>query len=66
MPAEAPIFAYPYDAEAEELAETSMEHLHDPSRRSRLQALTRLLRMPRFRNRVPSRSLLFPGKRRIK
>ena len=64
LPAESPVFAYPYDDTAVEMAETALDYLHDKRRAGRFRALIRLLRMKRFRDRVPLRSLLGPGRRR--
>jgi succinate-semialdehyde dehydrogenase/glutarate-semialdehyde dehydrogenase len=61
-PAEAPVFAYPYDEQATEIAHESLERLHGQGRFPRLRALYRLLRSKRFRARVPARSLLAPKK----
>lgn len=63
MPAEAPVYAYPYDDEAHAVAEASVRYLHEPRRFSRLRALLRLMRMKRFRLRVPGRSLISPRRR---
>ena len=65
-PLEAPLAAYPYDETTDQILRHSMEHLHGRGRWSRLRALTRLLRIKRFRNRVPVRSLPWSGKRHIK
>jgi acyl-CoA reductase-like NAD-dependent aldehyde dehydrogenase len=64
VPAEAPLFSYPYDTEAADLVRASLDHLHAPRRSRRLRALVRLLRQPRFRSRVPARWVLFSGKGR--
>jgi hypothetical protein len=63
MPSEAPIFAYPYDDEARAVADASVRYLHEPGRIGRLRALIRLMRLRRFRLRVPGRSLLSPRRR---
>jgi len=63
---EAPLAAYPYDETADLIHRTSAEQLHGRSRWSRLRALVRLLRIKRFRDRVPARQLLWSGKRHIK
>ena len=60
MPAEAPVFAFPYDDEARTIAESSVRYLQAQGRFGRLRALGRLLRARRFRLRVPVRSLLSP------
>ena len=61
--AEAPLFAYPYDGEAMQLVDHSLEYLHGKGRWRRLRALGRLLRLERFRSRIPVRGFLFTGKR---
>ena len=63
---EAPLAAYPYDETANRILGTVIEQLHGRGRWSRLKALARLLRIKRFRDRVPARSLLWSGKRHIK
>jgi acyl-CoA reductase-like NAD-dependent aldehyde dehydrogenase len=65
-PNEGPVFSYPYDATAMEIVETSMDHLHDPAPMGRFKALGRLLRIERFRARVPVRRMLFQRKRQDK
>ena len=64
LPAEAPLFSYPYDSEAAELVRTSLDHLHAHRAGDRLRALVRLLRQKRFRSRVPARWVLLSGKGR--
>lgn len=64
LPAEAPLFSYPYDSTAAELVSSSLEHLHGSGSGGRLRALLRLLRQNRFRSRVPARWVLFSGKGR--
>jgi len=61
--AEAPLFAYPYDRAASDLADGSLDYLHGSGRFARMRALARLLRLERFRLRVPVRRFLFSGKR---
>jgi len=61
--AEAPAHGYPYDAEAEEIAQRSIRCLHDESIFSRLAALVALARTRRFRRRVPLRGLFFGSRR---
>ena len=63
---EAPLAAYPYDETSNRILTTAIEHLHGRSRWGRLRALVRLLRIKRFRDRVPARSLVWSGKRHIK
>jgi succinate-semialdehyde dehydrogenase/glutarate-semialdehyde dehydrogenase len=60
---EAPLFAYPYDSGTAELVESSLDYLHGTGRLERWRALVRLLRLDRFRSRVPVRKFLFTGKR---
>jgi acyl-CoA reductase-like NAD-dependent aldehyde dehydrogenase len=64
--AEAPLFSFPYDDEAKEVAETSLEYLHGKHRHRRTGAMSRLVRMKRYRSRSPVRSLLLPKKHRGK
>ena len=64
LPAEAPLYAYPYDSENDALVRASLDHLHSHRRGSRLRALLRLLRQNRFRSRAPARWVLFSGKGR--
>ena len=66
LPAESPVFAYPYDDTAVKMAETALDYLHDKRRAGRFMALLRLLLMKRFRDRVPLRSLFGSRKRRGK
>jgi acyl-CoA reductase-like NAD-dependent aldehyde dehydrogenase len=63
---EAPLAAYPYDDTANKILTNVIEQLHGPGRWRRLRALVRLLRIKRFRERVPARSLIWSGKRHIK
>ena len=65
-PLEAPLAAYPYDDTANQILTAVIDQLHGPGRWRRLRALVRLLRIKRFRDRVPVRSLLWSGKRHIK
>ncbi len=65
LPAEAPAFAFPYDLAQTDLAETAVRYLHGRRWHHRLRALIRLIRMPRFRRRVPVRSVLFSARRRV-
>lgn len=60
---EAPVFSYPYDDEATEMAGLAIEYLHGKGRFERLRALGRLLRVDRFRRRVPARKMVAAGKR---
>jgi acyl-CoA reductase-like NAD-dependent aldehyde dehydrogenase len=65
-PLEAPLAAYPYDETADSILRGSATYLHAGAALSRWRALLGLLRIPRFRKRVPVRSLLWSGKRNIK
>ena len=65
-PLEAPLAAYPYDETADRIFRTATQQLHAPGRWKRLASLLRLLRIPRFRARVPVASLLWSGKRKIR
>jgi acyl-CoA reductase-like NAD-dependent aldehyde dehydrogenase len=60
--AEAPAFAYPYDAEASKTVLSVMNSLHAPGRVKRGLAILRLLRSKRFRARVPWTSFLLARK----
>jgi len=60
--AEAPAFAFPYDAAAGQAVSSVMETLHAPSRFKRGLGLMRLLRSKRFRARVPWSSFLLARK----
>jgi acyl-CoA reductase-like NAD-dependent aldehyde dehydrogenase len=66
QPAQGPLHAFPYDQEAMDLAELSIEYLHAKRRFRRLRALGQLLRRRRFRTRVPWRSVLLAKKRSVK
>ena len=61
-PAEAPAFAFPYDAEAGGVVASVMDTLHASTRWKRGVALLRLLRSKRFRRRVPWSSFLVTRK----
>lgn len=60
--AEAPVFAFPYDAEAAGTVASVMDSLHAPKPFTRALALLRLVRSARFRARVPWRSFLLARK----
>jgi acyl-CoA reductase-like NAD-dependent aldehyde dehydrogenase len=60
--AEAPAFAYPYDADASKTVLSVMNSLHAPGRVKRGLAILRLLRSKRFRARVPWTSFLLARK----
>jgi len=61
---EAPVFAFPYDEAASEMTAQAIEYLHGKGRFERLRALGRLLRMDRFRKRIPARKMVSSNKRR--
>ena len=58
-----PLFAFPYGDKARSVARGAIDALHAPSFARRASALARLLRIDRFRARVPWRSLTL-GRRR--
>jgi succinate-semialdehyde dehydrogenase/glutarate-semialdehyde dehydrogenase len=60
---EAPLFAFPYGEKGRAVARGAIEALHSPSFARRASAMARLLRIDRFRARVPWRSLTL-GRRR--
>ena len=64
LPAEAPVFAFPYDQTTDRLARAAVASLHGKSRGGRMRALLRLVRSKRFRARVRARSFLVNFKRR--
>lgn len=63
LPAEAPLFSFPYDPEADRLARIAVAAMHGPSRFRRFLSLLRLARQPRFRARAPWRSILLKRRR---
>jgi len=63
--AEAPLFAFPYDDEAREVAETAVGYLNRRGWLSKLPALWKLVRMERFRRRTPLRGLLGATRRHV-
>lgn len=65
-PAESSVFAYPYDAMAEEMTRDSIDYLHGKGRLTRWRALLRLIGSKRFRLRVPVRSMLFSRNPQLK
>ena len=65
-PLKAPFASFPYDETYDEMVHRSVEHLHGPNKGTRMKALWDLLRLKRFRDRVPSRPLILSGKRKIK
>jgi len=60
---DAPLFAFPYDEAGEAVAKASIDHLHAPGGLRRLSSLMRLLRIKRFRDRIPARSFVLAKKR---
>ncbi len=66
MPGEAPVFAYPYDAETTTMVKSSVEFLHADGWFSRLAAFARLFRSKRFRSRLSPRRVLMAKKRQVK
>lgn len=66
VPAEAPLFAFPYDDSAGIMARASLDYMHGVHRHRRLRALARLLRLERFRSRLPLRSFIFSRKKPYK
>lgn len=62
---EAPLFAFPYDAAAAELAESAVDYLNRGGRLRKLAALWKLARMARFRRRAPLRRLLAATRRQL-
>lgn len=65
-PLDAPLHAFPYDETSEAILHESVKHLHGATKTTRMSALWKLLKIKRFRDRVPARPLLISGKRRIK
>jgi hypothetical protein len=63
---EAPIFAYPYDETAHQIARSSIEHLHASGKFQRLRAFGRLLGLRRFRERIQTRSVVLAKKRQVR
>ncbi len=63
QPSEGPLAAFPYDEEARQVGEATLDYLHGGGLMSRLSALIRLVRSKRFRRRVPLRSFLLRGRR---
>jgi acyl-CoA reductase-like NAD-dependent aldehyde dehydrogenase len=63
-PAEAPVFAFPYDEAAERTASAAIGAIHGRRRFGRARALTKLFFDGRFRSRVPFRSFFGAWKRR--
>lgn len=66
LPADAPLYAYPYDDEAGALARASLEYLNAGRWGARLSALARLLRVRRFRRRIPVRAFLSNRRRQVR
>ena len=63
--AEAPLFAFPYDDQAREMAENAVGYLNRRGWLSKLPALWKLVRMERFRRRTPLRGLLAATRRHV-
>ena len=61
---EAPLFAYPYDEESLLVTREALNHLHGETKLKRGMAWTRLLRSKRFRERVPTRSMIGPKRKK--
>ena len=59
---DAPLFSFPYDDSGEAMAKAALDHLHAPGAWRRLASLVRLLRIKRFRERVPARSVVLSKK----
>ncbi len=64
FPAEAPLFAYPYDDAVQRIAADALEAMHGSGGWRRARAVLRLAGSRRFRSRVPLRSFLPAWKRR--
>jgi hypothetical protein len=60
--ADAPVFSFPYGADASRTAASVVDSLHAVGRWKRGMAVFRLLRSKRFRSRVPWRSFLVARK----
>ncbi len=61
---EAPVFAFPYDATASRIVLAALRSLHAGGFFRRLKGIVRLMRLKRFRSRVPLRSFLLSYKQR--
>jgi len=66
MPGEAPVFAFPYDAEMSAMVRSSVEYLHTEGWLSRLAAIVRLFRSKRFRARLHPRRVVFAKKNSLR
>ncbi len=66
LPAESPVFAYPYDSPARMLARLLLRRLHGPGRTGRIRALASLFLHKRFRGRVPTRFFLHRSRSRLR
>jgi hypothetical protein len=55
---EAPVFAFPYDQEANTIADAVVDRMHAPNRMKRALSILKLIRSKRFRARVPWRSFV--------
>ena len=63
---EAPAYSYPYNDDAEEMVQNSIQHLHGTGKMARFKAWWRLIRNERFRRRVDLRTLIFSRKRQLR
>jgi acyl-CoA reductase-like NAD-dependent aldehyde dehydrogenase len=59
---DAPLFAFPYDEVGSGVAKAALDHLHAPSAWRRFSSLLRLVRIKRFRDRAPARSVVLAKK----
>jgi succinate-semialdehyde dehydrogenase/glutarate-semialdehyde dehydrogenase len=66
QPGEAPVFAYPYDADTAVMAKSSVEFLHADGWFQRFGAIVRLWRSKRFRKRLSARRVLLAKKHQVK
>ena len=55
---EAPVFGFPYDADANTIADAVVDRMHAPGRWRRAMSILKLIRNTRFRERVPWRSFV--------
>jgi hypothetical protein len=55
---EAPVFAFPYDRDANTIADAMVDRMHAKSRWTRAWSVMKLIRTARFRARVPWRSFV--------
>jgi hypothetical protein len=66
MPGEAPVFAFPYDAEASTMVRSAIDYLHADGWVARLGAIVRLFRSKRFRRRLHPRHVVLARKHQVK